>query len=373
MSENTRRISTEGGLKVKEDILIVGGYGAVGKHVVMELIKTCPEKIIIAGRNLEKAESFVKEVGQSLRVMQLDIYNDEQLSEKLATVHSVVMCLEVTNTNFVEACIDRGVNYIDISASSAIPSKLKQLESKAIRSGVTCILGVGIAPGLSTLLAKKITSVMDQVDQLNFTLMLGLGEQHGSDGVKWFLSNLVTDYQINDTTIKPFINRFQANLPAPLGVRKAYAFNLADQEIMSKTLSIPNVRTYFHYDSRLMTNLLHLLKRIGFFNLLKNSRIFNLFLKIFSSSLLSKGKSLTEAIVLHVKVTGRSRGKNLSYVGTIVGKSSSSLTGKISAFVASELNQNAYPTGVYYLNEVMDLDPISSYLNNQIHVEITQE
>jgi len=109
---------------MKQDILIVGGYGAVGRHVVMELVKTCPEKIIIAGRDLKKANAFVQETGYSLRTMQVDIKKTEQLEQQLKVVHTVLMCVEAKDTTFVEVCIDNGVNYADISASNKIGSSL---------------------------------------------------------------------------------------------------------------------------------------------------------------------------------------------------------------------------------------------------------
>jgi len=354
---------------MKQDILIVGGYGAVGKHVVMELIKTCPEKLIIAGRNIGKAENFVKTTGHSLRTMELDVYDLHQLAKSLTTVQSVVMCLGLTDTKFAEACIDNGVNYIDISASNEIPSQIKLLERKAIQNGVTCILGVGIAPGLSTLLAKKVTDEMEQVTQLDFTLMLGLGEQHGTDGVKWFLENLKTDFQVNDLMMQPFINMFQANFPKPIGLRKAYSFNLGDGQIMSETLNISHVHTYFCYDSRMMTGLVHVLKKGKFLNILKKPKIFNLFLKIFSSEAMSKNSKLSDAIGLHVKATGLREEKSVTYYGNIVGNNSSSLTGKVAAIVAQQLQQMLYPAGVYYLNEVMDLDEVATELELEFNVK----
>jgi len=356
---------------MKQDILIVGGYGAVGRSVVKELIKTCPNKIVIAGRNLNKAEAFVKEIDHPLRIMKLNIYDIDQLNEAFATVHSVVMCLEATDTKFAEACIDNGVNYIDISASNEIPNQIKYLESKAIHNHVACILGVGIAPGLSTLLAKKLVDEMDQVTQLNFALMLGLGEQHGVDGVKWFLNNLRTNFEVNSVITKPFIEMFHANFFESQRPRKAYSFNLADRQIISKTLNIYNVNTYFCYDSKFMTDLIHILKRIGMLNLLKNPKIFNLFLKIFSSNTLSKSRTLTETIALHVNITGTSEGKNITSYGNIIGNNSSALTGKVIAYVAQQLYQNLYPAGVHYLNEVMNLDEIADVLEGDFSVKIS--
>ena len=353
---------------MREDILVVGGYGAVGKHVVLELIEAFPDKIIIAGRNLRKAAAFVEQTGYPLRTMQLDIYASSNFDELLKTVHTVIICLGAKNLYFIETCIENGVHYIDISASNEIPNQVKLLESKAIQNEVTCILGVGIAPGLSTLLATKVVEKMEQVTNLEFALMLGLGEQHGLDGVKWFLENLKTDFEVNGVITRPFINKFQANFLKPLRTRKAYSFNLADAQIIAGTLNIPDVKTYYCYDSKFMTGLVHILKKCGVLNILKSAKIFNLFLKIFGSDMMSKNGKLSDIIGLHIKAVGLSEGKSATYYGNITGNNSSNLTAKVASYTALQLHQNSYPKGVYYLNEVMNLDEIATVL--ELRVEI---
>jgi len=356
---------------MREDILVVGGYGAVGKHVVMELIEICPERVIIAGRDLSKANAFVQKTDLPIRIEQLDIYDIGNFNdESLKTVHTVVMCLGAKNTKFVEFCIDNGINYIDISASNEIPNQIRLLESKAIQNKVTCILGVGIAPGLSTLLATEVASKMEYVTKLDFALMLGLGEQHGTDGVRWFLENLKTDFKVNGVIIKPFTNMCQADFPEPLGKRKAYSFNLADERIISETLDISDVSTYYCYDSKFMTGLIHMVKKSGILNILRNQKIFNRFLKIFSSDKMSKNSRLSDRIGLHIKATGLSEGMLVTYHGNITGNNSSTLTAKVASYTALQLNQSNYPVGVHYLNEVMHLDEIVGALKEELSVEI---
>jgi len=355
---------------MKQDILIVGGYGAVGKHVVMELAKICPENIIIAGRNLNEAERFIKETGLPIRAKQLDIYEPSSFDQNLETIHTVMVCLGIKNTKFAETCIDHGIHYIDISASNEIPSQLKQLEEKAIQNQVTCLLGVGIAPGLSTLLAQKMVEEMEQVTELNFSLMLGLGEQHGTDGVKWFLDNLRTDFEANGSSIKPFIHKQRAHFPEPLGVRKSYTFNLADREILSETLQIPTVHTYFCYDAKFVTGLIHFLQKIRFLSILKNTKVFNFFWKIFSSDAMSKQTKLSDVIGLHIEATGLKSGITTTHYGTITGNNSSALTAKTATYTALQIRNDRYPYGIHYLNEVTHLDQIAEALKDAFKTEI---
>ena len=360
----------KGVLEMKQDILIIGGYGKVGRHVVMELIKICPEKIIIAGRDLNKANAFVQETGYPLRTMQIDMNKSEQFEQQLKVVHTVLMCVEAKDTTFVKFCIDNGVNYADISASNKILTHTKQLEEKAIQNNVSCILGVGIAPGLSSLLAKKVAAEMEIVNKINFTLMLGLGEQHGPDGVRWFLDNLRTDFEVRGVLVKPFMKRHKAHFSQPLGVRNAYSFNLADGQIISETLNAP-VDTYYCYDSKFITYLLHMLKKGRLLNALKKPKIFDTSLKMFSSDKLSKSTKLSDTIGLHIAATGLDKGKQVTHYGSIVGNNSSTVTGKVATHTALALTQNSYPTGVHYLSEVANLDDVIAALDEELSIELS--
>ena len=43
---------------MKDKILIIGGYGQVGKFATLELANAFPKHVIVAGRSLAKANDF---------------------------------------------------------------------------------------------------------------------------------------------------------------------------------------------------------------------------------------------------------------------------------------------------------------------------
>lgn len=59
-------------------ILVVGGYGDVGRVAVAEVLKTASMDIVVAGRNLEKASDFVsKQKEPRLSTQQIGIYDSK--------------------------------------------------------------------------------------------------------------------------------------------------------------------------------------------------------------------------------------------------------------------------------------------------------
>lgn len=73
----------------------------------------------------------------------------------LDDVGIVIMCLDQENIEFVQQCIQRGIHYIDLSASYHILFKIEELNKDAQKAGATAVLSVGLAPGLTNLLTKQ--------------------------------------------------------------------------------------------------------------------------------------------------------------------------------------------------------------------------
>jgi saccharopine dehydrogenase-like NADP-dependent oxidoreductase len=343
----------------KNKILIIGGYGQVGKYVTLELLKKFPSEIIVAGRDLNKANSFAKQYSNSFETLKLDIYNIENIPHLIKDIKIAVMCLSPKNNDFAKYCIENGIHYIDISPSNDI---VKNIENCANKKS-TCVLGVGLAPGLSNLLVKKICQEMDILQDVNISLMLGVGEAHGNDGIKWLLDNIRTDFFVRNKRIKPFVKGKKTVFIQDLGERKVYPFNLADQFIIPKTLNIENVSSYFCYDSKFITNYVSVLKHIGIFGLLKFDFMYKIIFRLFISILnvIQKLKLGTDVYSIKVDANGIKNGKKYICRTGIIGNNNSLLTAKITSFVAKKLYMENYPLGIFYLEELFSLEELDIY------------
>lgn len=111
----------------KDKILVVGGYGSVGRIISVTLGDLFPGRVIAAGRSYDKAEQLSIETQQRVLPMALDISYAYENDELLNQVAVVVMCLDQPDTHFVEQCTQRGIHYIDISASYEFLSQGVQL------------------------------------------------------------------------------------------------------------------------------------------------------------------------------------------------------------------------------------------------------
>ncbi len=337
-------------------IMIMGGYGQVGRYVTLELLKTCKScGLVVAGRSLEKAASFAKEHAGAFEALKLDIYDTTGYPTTLENIKAVVMCLTPENNDFAKYCAQNGIHYIDISPSDNVAQTIKNYHKEAINSHCSCVLGVGISPGLSNLLVKELLARTDNPRDIRISLLLGVGEQHGEDGVKWLLDNINRKYKVRrdgaEEIVTPFIQKTKTTFLEPLGKRTAYCFNLADQFIVSRTLNVDSVSSYFCYDSKFVTRLVSIRKRMGRFSLLRFKKAYRVMVKLFKLTLsLMRGLHIgTDVYGIQIDAIGLTNSHAVPLRIGAKGNNNSMLTAHIAAFAVTKLCAGVKPCGVFYL------------------------
>jgi NAD(P)-dependent dehydrogenase (short-subunit alcohol dehydrogenase family) len=131
-------------------VLIVGGYGAVGREAGRELALAGME-VVLAGRNPDRATPV-----PGTRLLRVDVTDGDQLAAALDGADAVLMCAEQDNARVARACFERGVHYLDVTASPEVVSQVEQLHDLAAGRGAVGVLSVGLAPGVTNLLARQV-------------------------------------------------------------------------------------------------------------------------------------------------------------------------------------------------------------------------
>lgn len=96
---------------------MVGGYGAVGRVISTSLAERLPGRVIAAGRSMEKAQALASTTQKRILPAQLDVSQPDAQAAMWDNASVVVMCLDQPDTRFVELCLQKGIDYIDITAT----------------------------------------------------------------------------------------------------------------------------------------------------------------------------------------------------------------------------------------------------------------
>lgn len=321
-------------------VLVVGGYGAVGSAVTAALAETLGDAVLPAGRDLARARRLAAEVGAGPGVW-VDLA-DPAAFERVLNEHdvgTVVLCVEPPDTGIARTCLLRGVHLVDVGASDHLLAPVEALSRQAADRGATAVLSVGVAPGLTNLLARRAYDALGGADRLEVTVLLGAGERHGADAVRWTLAHLAAPWPTDPRKV---------SLPG-FGTRTAHPFPFSDQHALRRTLGVPEATTRFCLDSRSLTALLFALRRTGILH--------------------PRAQPLLTNAVTRIHVGGdRFALRADAYLGdrsasyALTGRAQSRATGLVAAHVTRTLLAGHLPPGVHHIDTLPALHGLPTEL-----------
>ena len=148
-------------------IFILGGYGYTGKFLAKHLLAHTEVDIIIAGRNLQKAQAFVNELNSPRVTARLaDAADRSSLTQAL---HGVTLCLVAAPTTrqtetVIHACIEARADYLDVQFAANKLKALYAAENEIKKAGLCFITEAGYHPGLPAALIRYAASKLDTLE-----------------------------------------------------------------------------------------------------------------------------------------------------------------------------------------------------------------
>ncbi|MDS0282613.1 saccharopine dehydrogenase family protein [Haloarcula onubensis] len=344
-------------------VLVVGGYGVVGRTVCRRLAARTDRRVVAAGRTRRRAMAFADGV-DGVAPGVVDVADESTYNAALDGVDCAVVCVTAPDTVFARACLDRGVDYVDISPSDAFLRAVEELDGTASDRGSTAALSVGLAPGMTNLLAAAGAAQLDRVDSVRLAVLLGTGEQVGADTYDWVLDRLRGSFPVRDAgrqrPVAAFSEPWCVSLPGH-GRRRCYRYDLADQHVLARTMDIPSVGTWLCYDSRLATALSALAARTGTVDALLGAVDRRRLVETLASTAdrLPVGG---DPFVALAAVTGRREGEARTVRRWIRGHDQGRATAVVAAAVTERLLAADHPAGVAHSHQLFEAAPFERAL-----------
>lgn len=150
-------------------ILVLGGYGEMGKIIVIDLFETFNGEIIVAGRNKEKAEQFANSFkNKKVTWIKADINQQEELTNILNNCDVVINTTQYSmNLKVMESALSAQVNYIDLGGLFHQTRKQLKLHKKFKTAGLTAIIGCGATPGITNIMAAYGSTYFDEINAIH--------------------------------------------------------------------------------------------------------------------------------------------------------------------------------------------------------------
>ncbi|MBC6456534.1 saccharopine dehydrogenase NADP-binding domain-containing protein [Actinomadura sp. HBU206391] len=303
-------------------IVVLGGYGAVGREAATALAEWFPGAVVVAGRDLAKARTVPGAVP-----LQVDLRDDADLERAVDGADTVLMCVEQDNVRVAEACLERGVHYLDLSASHELLAAIEQLNGLAVQRSATAVLSVGLAPGVTNLLARHCAEQAGGTE-VRIGVLLGAGERYGPASIEWTLDGFAA--------IGP---SSRMRFPPPYGTRTVHRFPFSDQYTLAGAYGIDRATTGLCLDSRALTALLAAARRTGATRLLRRPRV--------------RAAALAALMRVHVGSEGFAVTATAgTFTASFSGHRQRRATGLTAALLIRRLD--ALPAGVRHIDQVVE-------------------
>lgn len=228
-------------------ILILGGYGNFGKRIA-ERLTYHGLPVIIAGRNLEKAQAFARTLPAGLaRPVALDAQKD--LKPALATLKPKVVintCGPFQNADYhvAQSCIEASIHYVDLADGRRFVTEITGLDDKAKANDTLIISGASTVPGLSSAVLRKYAPDFSEIDTLSFGISPGQKAERGlatTKGIMSYVGRPLRPAPGQTSRRYGWQDIYRQNYPE-LGKRWMANCDIPDLDLLPKAYNIKNIR-----------------------------------------------------------------------------------------------------------------------------------
>jgi short subunit dehydrogenase-like uncharacterized protein len=159
-------------------------YGATGytAQLILELCAQYNLQPVIAGRNAHAIETLALKYDLPFRVF--DLTNVAHIAANLRDTEVVLHCagpFETTAKPMMEACLQAGVHYLDITGEIGVFEMAKQLDQRARERNIMIMPGVGFDVVPTDCLALALKERMPDATHLELAFAgMGGGISHGT-------------------------------------------------------------------------------------------------------------------------------------------------------------------------------------------------
>lgn len=355
-ARSDRRDAEAANESAKTDIVVIGGYGSVGRTICTLLAERFPGRVYAAGRNLSAARRFADETGGAVQPLHWEV-GPNAPEYDLSAVRLIVMCLDQPNTDLIRRCLEEGTQYLDITADADLLRQAEKLN--AAQPQAAALLSVGLAPGLTNLLAAKAAAALDHTQRIEISLMLGLGERHGRAAIEWTIDGMGARFDAPDgeaaRSVRSMTDGRTADFGGELGRKRVYRFPFSDQFTLPRTLGVADVSTRMGFDVNGVSRTVSALRRLGVFGLLRWKP-----LRSASVALAGALHAGSERFAVRAIAYGLRNGRPAEAHCTIRGSRQSDITARVAAYAAEVLALRPELRGALHLEELLDADSVWS-------------
>jgi hypothetical protein len=154
-------------------VFIVGGYGNFGQYIARALSLNPRIKLIIGGRNLDKAQEFSQQLPKPVEIVYCDIF--QQFAAVLRELKPDIVIhtsgpFQTQGYQVAQACLAEGAHYIDLADSREFVINISQFHNQALAQEKLICSGASSVPGLSSAIIEHYLSEFKELNTVKYAI-----------------------------------------------------------------------------------------------------------------------------------------------------------------------------------------------------------
>lgn len=231
-------------------IVLYGSTGYTGQLIAKEFKKAGIE-IVLSGRNEQKLKAQSEEVG--FDYLAVDLYDSTLLKRMLEEVDILINAagpFSKTAKPMVEACLETGTHYLDITGEIEVFQDLHLMDSKAKDNNILLLPGIGFDVVPTDCLASFLKEQMPDANELN--LFIGGFGRVSPGTAKTAVEAASKRVRARRDGMLVFLNKpIEKTFEFGEGSSDAISVSWGDVATAYYTTGIPNVTVYFQANKKL--------------------------------------------------------------------------------------------------------------------------
>lgn len=278
---------------VENSVVIVGGYGVVGRQLAQGIRRRHPDiPLIIAGRNRERADEFARTMAKSSG-MALDVAEVDPLHG--LKPRAVIAAVNDPRDNLLLEAARNGIPYLDITRwTDRVRSAISSLSLIPLRAPV--MLASGWMAGVASLVAVAAARKLQSTDTIDVSVLYSVRDMAGPDSVG-YLDRLSAPFEVlrEGTRAQVWPCTDPKRIAFPGGYEaKAYRFDVPDQFTLPIASGAGTVSSRIAFDDAMSAFLLVAFARTGVWKLIGGEK----FASLRRSLLYNPGPGASHEIVI---------------------------------------------------------------------------
>jgi putative NAD(P)-binding protein len=147
-------------------VVVLGGYGRLGRSCVQEILSRTRSAVVIAGRNAQRAESLALALGERASARYADATEPRALTRALEGAAAVVACCGGDLLVALQTALEVRAPLIGVSPLALELRSQMRVAERAWQAQVPIVVHAGAVPGIPGLLAESLVRRLPSIDRL---------------------------------------------------------------------------------------------------------------------------------------------------------------------------------------------------------------